>query len=483
MKFLQNISHQVQPTSLCRQKEVQTLVFFLCPKIDANREELTTQQISSALLGLRGLRSEHAETRRLLQVLCRKINSSSCCFDAQAVGNSLLGMRNMRSEHREVRRLLASLLQKLGACDQALSPLQLCSAVSGLRNMKSSEEIVRDVLMFLNLKWKEQQRHQKQQHTQFTLRGLCNALYGLRLMSCEDGHVKTLLSLLDVSFSDVVTSAEVRHNVHACDDVAHALNGLRGMNRDFVVARRIISHLTAVLLASELSVFQPRSLCLCVSSLGNMTGSSSVEKELFLAISMKSKHPNHSLVDDIHVSHEGNISFGSVNPPALEPSSTGSMTPVEISMCLCGLQGVDSDFVEVRGLLTSLLPFLWSSTATVERCDFFSMVTVLKNLKSEHVVVRSYLSYLSFVLIKSSGDYSSRRAVYQIITNLRHLDSRHVEVRHFLEMLTLKIQSSPKFLTGAPPLNSSTLLSDFPFLDKKCTQVIDLECALLQLHN
>ena len=53
---------------LPRQKEVLKLVSLLCPKIDNNREELKTQHISNALFGLRGLRSEHAETKRLLAV-------------------------------------------------------------------------------------------------------------------------------------------------------------------------------------------------------------------------------------------------------------------------------------------------------------------------------------------------------------------------------------------------------------------------------
>lgn len=48
--------------------EVRQLVSFLCIKIDENREELKTQHISNALFGLRGLRSEHAETKQLLKV-------------------------------------------------------------------------------------------------------------------------------------------------------------------------------------------------------------------------------------------------------------------------------------------------------------------------------------------------------------------------------------------------------------------------------
>lgn len=52
----------------CRQKEVLKLVSLLSPKINANREELTAQHISSALYGLRGLCSEHEEIKQLLRV-------------------------------------------------------------------------------------------------------------------------------------------------------------------------------------------------------------------------------------------------------------------------------------------------------------------------------------------------------------------------------------------------------------------------------
>jgi hypothetical protein len=215
-----------------------------------------------------------------------------------------------------------------------------------------------------------------------------------------------------------------------------------------------------------------------------MTGDSPEIKRLLSALSLKIKHNNQTLIRDIQACHAGNESFASALPPsAMNSSSTQSMTPVQIVLSLNGLQRMDSEFVEVRDLLTSILPFLWSSPAVFDSSEFVSMMNGLKSMKSEHAEARSYLSYLSFGLKTSTGDYSDGKIVLQIMHNLNGMDSSHAEVRHFLDVLTQSIQNSSAAVprpTGSNKTKTTRfagtvlVLRGSPLLDQSCPQVVKL---------
>jgi hypothetical protein len=413
----------------------------------------------------------------------------------------------MSSEHKEARRLVTCLVRKVRTCSEAMSPLQLCSAISGLRHMRSSEAAVRELLHCLVVKWEElQQLQEKQQRTSFSEQGLCRALYGLRSMRGDDKHVRKLLSLLGVEMAALGKkeggAGQRGHGSRLVSgDVATALNGLRGMSSEMVEVRNIVSSLTEWLLWPESKMFSPRDICNSLSSLRNMTGESNELRRLLLVLSSKIKHSNEILVHNVQKCHNDKVSFDmAAAPPSLNHSSSArsSLKPVEVVLSLNGLQGMDSDHEEVRHLLTSLLPFLWSSPITFDTSDFVSMTNGLRSMKSEHVEVRSLLFFLCFVLGKSRGDLCiENKMMLQIMNNLNGMNSNQREVCHFLEALTKKLQESSSCSAHAaaaaapqaavvppPPLRfagSIAVLKNSPLLDKACPQVERLLDILLLL--
>jgi hypothetical protein len=218
-------------------------------------------------------------------------------------------------------------------------------------------------------------------------------------------------------------------------------------------------------------------------------------------------HCNADMVADIRACHLQEKSFrgpaSCLSSMPVTVSGHQFMTHVDELLALNGLQNLDSNHVEVRDLLTSFLPFLWSSPAVSAKSshDFVSLLNCMRNMKSEHVEVRSYLAFLCFRLQGAEGDFSIGNVVSLIIKNLKGLDCEHEEVRDFLEILTLQIWKSSSRLqeTAASSegsqcpapcagrgerdsiLDSIATLDQTPLLHQSCLEVRNLRDTLFRL--
>jgi very-short-patch-repair endonuclease len=130
-------------------REVKGMLAALAPKIDSSREEFDTQAVGNALYGLQSMSSDVQEVQHVLAVLAPKIDSSREELDAQAVGNALYGLQSMSSDVREVVAVLAALTRKIEGLSQRLLPQHIANALYGIQGMDDSVEYVHIVLRFL----------------------------------------------------------------------------------------------------------------------------------------------------------------------------------------------------------------------------------------------------------------------------------------------------------------------------------------------
>ena len=349
----------------------------------------------------------------------------------------------LTSTYVKVRRLLSSLSKKIVNCNQHLSPLQLCSAVSGFRRLSNSERVVRDIIELITQRWKCRGLIGNPCDNHFKFSGLCSAVYGLRSMNSKDECVIELLSYIGNEMLNAMNVHNVQNRRVFGRDVAYALNGLRGMSYDCAEVRSIMSTLNLVLASSEAQPFATRDLCNALSIFRNMSCGNAQVRSLLSTLCERIVHDNKKLARDIHACHENNVPFRGVVSPIINSLSHSKMKPLEVMEVLNSFRLMDSDYPEVRRLLTLVLPFLWSSGVVINSSDdFVSMMSAIRNMKSTHTEVRSLLTYFTSVLECSTGDFASVDVVLRLLQNFNGMDISHCEVCNFFDVLILKVRSS-----------------------------------------
>jgi hypothetical protein len=346
----------------------------------------------------------------LTEVLPNPKEKKKIIFDSQRkLGLSLFGLQNMTAFHPEVRSVLRTLTYYLARCPETLDGSCISGALFGTRSMNTAEPEVINFLKVITQKIKE---------TTFDM-SPAGAARSFNSLQMKGGQRKEILDLL---------AALNGHIGHACErmsasEVCHALNGLQSMTSQSPIVIESVQLLTSRFVNKDVQrALTPHDLALALGSLKRMGCSTQETNFLMKNIDeriQKLKKP---------------------------------MSPKDLVIAFSGLKNMRSTQAGVSSLLSTLtsnmLLLLHSDAVpTVPTFLFPNVLRNLKNMSSDEIAVRNFLSVATDVLSEQEDVQLSSMEYMMCMVGLKNMKSSEATVRRFLScLMKCYLQNSSKDL-------------------------------------
>ena len=328
---------------------------------------------------------------------------------------------------------------KLNECQASAQGIS--NALYGLQNMKSSNLSVIEVLHAIELQL-------LQNKEVFTARAISSALYGLRGMDSSSTTVLSVLKLLN---------DKIRENKHLIMDpqgVGMSFIGIQKMSCDSIEMQNILESL---------------SLCILKCPIGLDSQALANTLEGLKCCSCDSSSSSSSVIKVISALQYNLKTFHNELKSPLE-----NMTSKELSMTLHGLQGISSDYVEVRIFLDTLCQVLKvcpilkypHEKYIIPSWNPFDMGHLTENINNkkknkesiEDLIQNSDIRNDSLQINNHINKYWSPLNAAELGTalfGLRKMSSHHVEVRRLLSLILVNDDIETHLLPSDNPASSS----------------------------
>lgn len=243
------------------------LILTLTKEVMNCKDMFTIRNMSSIFIGIRFMGSNHRNTRRLIDVLASKIeidiststssntNTSIPCVDSQFISNVLFGLQKMHSDYPEVKRLLRVMTQLIASSECSFTSQGIGNSIYGLKSLNSNVLEVQQLLRVLSLKLSSHS-HVVLSHQEFA-----NVIIGLRSFTSKVLEVRELLVVLTnhlETFHHKLETQELR-----------CLLGLENMINDNDAVNKLLDVIVKrIPLKQDLEMKANDELVLCHSFLG-----------------------------------------------------------------------------------------------------------------------------------------------------------------------------------------------------------------------
>lgn len=274
--------------------DVKVLLGRLADQLVKSPDTLLARDVGLTLAGLRAQTEFTAEVRAVLSAVAAKLALSSDVLNCQSASMAMVGLQRMSSSCVEVRQVLTSLGPRIASVDHPLDAQACANILFSLKKMTSDEAEVRAFLAAIAPRLEASRGLMNAQE-------LANAYYGMNGMDSCHAEVRNVLRILNGKLA-AITAAMAAAGGGVVDGGEGGRSGVLNMR------------FTSQGVGNALSGFQ------------SMVGSDGPEPLEAMSL----------LVEHIE-------------------SCVDVMSPMDLSNALFGLQGMTSEYEEVRAVLIALV--------------------------------------------------------------------------------------------------------------------------------
>ena len=288
-------------------------------------ETLWNKQASNLLYSCRNLRhNDKDQSLEFLDTIASKMSKSTeGAFASQAIGNSLFGLQHFNNSSSEMKSLFRILTLKIITCEESMKSQELCNALFGLKNMTASGSEMHRLLNF----FAEQIEEIKDP---FTGQGLAMAICGLQTMDTNCVEVRMVMSALAKKIGNSKSASFTE------EGMSMALYSFRNKNNNFPEVKALVEALSVRLLEMDSTVFSGETVANIVNGLSRMNSTHRVFRDLISRITDKIEIPENFVQQSVD-------------------AKNWKMSQNDIFKVFCGLYNLNSDQIEVRKLVATLV--------------------------------------------------------------------------------------------------------------------------------
>lgn len=408
----------------CQTAEVKGILRSLSKHLTSHKSVLASikaNELSMAIAGLSGMRSETSEVVGLLKIIndaldrCVANHRTICITSGEQLGPLIGGLQGMSPSEPEVRRLLRHIYTFMISSQATI-------ATTSTKKSSPSSALSPDVI---NASKPHQvgvpaQDLAARRRLQFTEGALAMALKGLQRCTSQHSEVLDIISLLSYT-------ANTHEGYWRGESVGNALYGLRSMNSSSVEVRGLLRALTRRIDVTggsghaDEGGFSPQNCAMALYGMQRMPGTSVEVQYAVNAIA--------AVIEADIERHKRDAKLYLDDDNKKSSNSAVSWSFQEIAMSMYGLQSMAGNSVPVKRLVTVLADRLEDcmGSAGKPRLPSEEQMNDLRRLQSN----------------------LSGQEIAMILHGMRGMTSSNPAVKKFISVLAACIAASPCVMSGA----------------------------------
>lgn len=385
---------------------------FLTSRLNATATEQKFDLVTLTRLftGIRLMRSEEPEVRKIFEIVRLKLQSIST-LDKTSFIQMTFSLQGKSSDHPEILYFLSPLASKLheSSFELVSDSNDICKIATGFGDLNSHLPETRELLSAVITKCS-----QFPTNARVDVHNVATASYAMRSLDSRYPEVNALLELLSLHLS-LTTHDGMRYGSLSSVDFLNSLIGLRRLNSDLPAVQKWVGVLIDLLTASAPSTrVDANQLCAAMASLSHLANEHDTIRRLIVLLTEQLR-----------------VSLGVLSPWSFSEAIFGMRRFYEFEDC----DGISNN------LLVCLLSKIEGTTEEFSEKNLVRLCGHLSWLHTPHCEPFQALVNFTAQKLQSSPAKLSSRSVSILLGGMRGLSSGRSSTRNLINSLIPRVNS------------------------------------------